>query len=127
MPWELLTWLLAFILQSALLGCCMYQLIQLSDLECDFINPHDASRNINSVVLPEYLCQAALTIFMLLSGHWLYGGIHLLLLAYHVRQYLRRGHLADVTEIFRQVAPRKRREMFKLAFYLLTFVLAIYK
>lgn len=29
----------------------MYQLIQLSDLECDFINPHDASRNINSVVV----------------------------------------------------------------------------
>lgn len=45
----------------------------------------------------------------------------------HLAQYLRRGHLADVTEIFRQVAPRKRREMFKLAFYLLTFVLAIYK
>lgn len=38
-------------LQSALLGCCMYQLIQLSDLECDFINPHDAARNINWVVV----------------------------------------------------------------------------
>jgi hypothetical protein len=38
-------------LQSALLGCCMYQLIQLSDLESDFINPHDATRNINSVVV----------------------------------------------------------------------------
>ena len=29
----------------------MYQLIQLSDLESDFINPHDATRNINSVVV----------------------------------------------------------------------------
>jgi hypothetical protein len=29
--------------QSALLGCCMYQLIQLSDLESDYINPHDAT------------------------------------------------------------------------------------
>ena len=37
--------------QSALLGCCMYQLIQLSDLESDFINPHDATRNINWVVV----------------------------------------------------------------------------
>lgn len=29
----------------------MYQLIQLSDLESDFINPHDAARNINWVVV----------------------------------------------------------------------------
>jgi hypothetical protein len=29
----------------------MYQLIQLSDLECDLLNPHDASRNINAVVV----------------------------------------------------------------------------
>lgn len=29
----------------------MYQLIQLSDLESDFINPHDATRNINWVVV----------------------------------------------------------------------------
>lgn len=29
----------------------MYQLIQLSDLENDFINPHDAARNINWVVV----------------------------------------------------------------------------
>lgn len=29
----------------------MYQLIQLSDLESDFINPHDATRNMNWVVV----------------------------------------------------------------------------
>jgi hypothetical protein len=31
----------------------MYQLIQLSDLESDLINPHDASRNINAVVVSD--------------------------------------------------------------------------
>ena len=36
-------------------------------------------------------------------------------------------HLADVTEIFRQVGARKAREMWKLAFLLLTFVFAIYR
>jgi hypothetical protein len=40
---------------------------------------------------------------------------------------LRRAHLADVTEIFRQVGPRKKAEMAKLVFYLLSFVFAIYK
>ncbi len=42
-------------------------------------------------------------------------------------QFLRQQHLADVTEIFRQAGPRKRRDMLKLVFYLLTFILAIYK
>ena len=32
MPWPLLVWLLAFVLQSGLLGICMYQLLTLSDL-----------------------------------------------------------------------------------------------
>ncbi len=51
MPWQLLVWLVAFVLQSGLLGTCMYKLIQLSDLENDFINPHDAARNFNKVVV----------------------------------------------------------------------------
>lgn len=127
MPWLLLFWLVTFLLQCALLGCCMYQLIQLSDLECDFINPHDAARNINWIVLPEYACQAAITALLLLTGRWAYGALHLLLLGYHVQQYLRRQHLADVTEIFRQVGPRKKREIGKLVFYLVTFIIAIYK
>ena len=36
--------------------------------------------------LPEYACQAALTALLLLSGRWAYGGLHALVLAYHVRQ-----------------------------------------
>lgn len=118
--------------------------------------------------LPEYGCQAALTVLLLLTGRWFYGGMHLVVLAYHARQvrapcscsactsegfpcspavsatlaaegglqphsartppsdapphacrlhplqFVRRQHLADVTEIFRQVAPRKQREMVKL-------------
>lgn len=105
-------------------------------------------------MLPEYGCQAALTAVLLLTGHWLYGGLHAVLLAYHARQvrcachavlcrpglseparwcscsclaaalqpccqgspqllahpalpppllqFMRRQHMADVTEIFRQ-------------------------
>jgi protein cornichon len=47
MPWQLLVWLLGFMLQCALLGCTMYQLIQLTDLQNDYINPHDATENYN--------------------------------------------------------------------------------
>lgn len=51
MPWQLLVWLLAFILQSGALGTCIYQLVQLTDLEADFINPHEATKNYNLVAV----------------------------------------------------------------------------
>lgn len=67
---NLLVWLVAFLMQAGLLGTTMYgvgphtrrlciktynilttfvslQLISLSDLENDFVNPHDASAAIN--------------------------------------------------------------------------------
>jgi hypothetical protein len=49
-------------------------------------NRSQPADNVNWVVLPEYGCQAALTAVLLLTGHWLYGGLHAVLLAYHVRQ-----------------------------------------
>ena len=51
MPIQLLLWLLAFIVQSGLLGVAMYQLVQLTDLEADYVNPHDASKNYNNLVV----------------------------------------------------------------------------
>lgn len=36
--------------------------------------------------LPEYGCQAVLAVFLLLSGHWLYGAPHAALTAYNARQ-----------------------------------------
>ena len=48
--------------------------------------PPTSADNVIWVVLPEYGCQAALTAVLLLTGHWLYGGLHAVLLAYHVRQ-----------------------------------------
>lgn len=55
MPWQALIWLLVFILQSAILGVSMYQLVQLTDLEADLINPHEASQNYNRLVVRNIL------------------------------------------------------------------------
>jgi hypothetical protein len=38
------------------------------------------------VQLPEYVCQAALTAFMLLTGHWWLGGLHLVMTGFLIRQ-----------------------------------------
>jgi len=51
MPLQLLIWLLAFIIQAGLLGVSMFQLVQLTDLEADYVNPHDASASYNRVVV----------------------------------------------------------------------------
>lgn len=56
MPWPFLVWLLSFVFQAAVLGCSMYQLVQLTDLETDHINPHEAAKNFNSVVVREDDC-----------------------------------------------------------------------
>lgn len=51
MPWLFLIWLLAFIGQAALLGIVLYQLITLTDLEADYLNPHEATRSFNKFVV----------------------------------------------------------------------------
>lgn len=48
---QLLVWLLAFVMQAALMGMCVYQLVQLTDLEADFINPHEAATNFNMIAV----------------------------------------------------------------------------
>ncbi len=51
MNFTFLVWLLALLLCAALLGITMYSLISLSDLENDFVNPHDSSVSINRWVV----------------------------------------------------------------------------
>uniref|UniRef100_A0A804PRE2 Uncharacterized protein n=1 Tax=Zea mays TaxID=4577 RepID=A0A804PRE2_MAIZE len=98
---ELILWLFSFVSVMVLIGLTAYQLICLSDLEYDYINPYDSSSRINAVVLIEYSLQGAL--------------------------YLARKHLVDVTEIFRQLSDEKKYRMIKLAFYFCLFIITIYR
>jgi hypothetical protein len=157
MPWQLLVWLVAFIMQSGALGMCIYQLVQLTDLEADFINPHEAAKNYNLVAvsfnllylgdtlvflvasphallprfrvtqLPDIAAQAAGTVLLLLTGNWIVGTLQLAALAYNVLQHRGGRHLVDVTEIFRQIKPRRKILLIKLGMYLLVFVGIIYR
>lgn len=47
MAWIVALWAVAFAVQAALLGCAMYGLVVLSDLEADFVNPHDCAASLN--------------------------------------------------------------------------------
>ncbi len=46
------------------------QLICLSDLEQDYMNPHEACTSVNNIVLPEYALQAFMTLVYTMFGHW---------------------------------------------------------
>jgi len=127
MAFELFLWLLSFFAVVSLLGVLVYQLMCLSDLEFDYINPFDSSSRINSFIVPEFAIHGALGCVFLLTGHWLLFLLNVPLIYYHTNLYLKKEHLLDVTEIFNQLNREKKYRMIKLAFYLLLFFIVIYK
>ncbi|KAF3338288.1 protein cornichon 1-like protein [Carex littledalei] len=127
MSWELMLWLFAFVSVISLIGLSLYQLITLSDLEFDYINPFDSSNRINAVVLPEFILQAVLCASFLLTWHWFSFLITLPVTCYHLKLYMKRKHLVDVTEIFRSLHWEKKYRIIKLAFYVTIFVIVIYR
>jgi len=127
MAWEVLLWLLSFIFVIALLGFVVYQLICLSDLEFDYINPYDSTARINRLVIPEFVIQGFLCLLFLLTGCWLMCLITAPLVYYHTQLYMKRKHLVDVTEIFSLLNAEKKYRMIKLAYYLILFFIVIYR
>lgn len=127
MAWEVLLWLLSFIIVIALLGFVVYQLICLSDLEFDYINPYDSTARINRLVIPEFVIQGFLCLLFLLTGCWFMCLITAPLVYYHTQLYMKRKHLVDVTEIFNLLNAEKKYRMIKLAYYLILFFIVIYR
>ncbi|XP_077210295.1 protein cornichon homolog 2-like [Tasmannia lanceolata] len=127
MAWEVFLWLISFFSVIALLGVAVYQLICLSDLEFDYINPYDSSARINAVVMPEFAIQGALSTLYLLTWHWFMFLMTAPITYYHIRLYMKRKHLIDVTEIFSLLNGEKKIRLVKLVFYLILFFIVIYR
>jgi len=75
----------------------------------------------------EYILNAVLAVFLLVTGKWLAASIHICISLYNLRIYLQREHIVDVTEIFRQLPKQKMMRMIKLVIFLFSFVLIIYR
>lgn len=120
-------WLLSFFSVAAALGFLIYQLMCLSDLELDYINPFDSAASINKFALPEFIIQGSLCALYFLTGHWLMGLINAPMTFYNANLYLKRQHLIDVTEIFSVIGKEKKYRLFKLGFYVLMFFIVIYR
>lgn len=120
-------WLICFFAVVFLLGILVYQLMCLSDLEFDYINPFDSASRINYWIVPEFAIHGVLGIVYLFTGHWLLFLLNAPLTYYHANMYFKKEHLLDVTEIFSQLNKEKKYRLIKLAFYLLLFFIVIYK
>uniref|UniRef100_A0A0D6R4P6 Protein cornichon homolog 1 n=1 Tax=Araucaria cunninghamii TaxID=56994 RepID=A0A0D6R4P6_ARACU len=127
MAWEVLLWLLAFFVVVGLLCIQVYQLMCLSDLEFDFINPYDSSARINRLVIPEFGIQGGLCLLFLLTGHWFMFLISAPLVFYHFQLYKSGKHLLDVTEIFNLLNGEKKYRMIKIGYYLILFFIVIFR
>ena len=101
-------WLLALLAQAAALGCSLYQLVQLTDLEFDHINPHDASRNYNAMVYPACCIEILFCCVLFMGGNWLLGLPALALALFDIREIWSQGNgKIDVTEIFRMLRQKR--------------------
>lgn len=123
---DLISWLISFFLLIALLVLVTYQLMCLADLEFDYINPYDSSRRINAVVLPEYITQAVLFCFYLVTRHWIMALVTAPFLLFNFRLYRQRRHLIDVTEIFNLLSWEKKHRLVKLFHLVFTLFLSVF-
>ncbi|CAL1356927.1 unnamed protein product [Linum trigynum] len=124
--WSLYGWLFNFIFLIAVISIIGYELMCLTDLEFDYINPYDSARRINMVVLPEYITQAVLCLSFLLTGHWVLCLISVPYLYFNLTLYLQRKHLVDVTEIYNQLSREKSQRLFKLGYLVILLVLSLF-
>eukprot|EP00878_Enallax_costatus_P006911 GHUV01007241.1.p1 GENE.GHUV01007241.1~~GHUV01007241.1.p1 ORF type:complete len:160 (+),score=24.68 GHUV01007241.1:253-732(+) len=124
---QLVVWLAAMIIQSALLGRNMYTIVCLTDLENDFINPFDLSAKMNRFVVHELVAQGSIAGLLLLSGNWLAGACHAVLLAYLLQLYTSRKLHVDTTDAFRQLPQQKKQRFILLGAHLLLFIVVVYR
>ncbi|XP_034692664.1 protein cornichon homolog 1 isoform X2 [Vitis riparia] len=125
MSWELILWIIFFFINIALLGSTFYQILCLSDLEADYMNPYESSSRINSIVVPDFILQGVLCMLFLLTWHWFLFLISVPITCYNAMLFMKRQHLIDVTEVFRTLSAEKKYRVAKLAFYLFLFIIVI--
>ncbi|CAN6926357.1 unnamed protein product [Brassica oleracea] len=111
----------------ALVASAFYQVICLTDLEADHMNPFETSTCINRLVLPEFILQGSLCLLFLLTWHWFFFLVSLPVTCYHAMLYNKRRHLVDVTEVFRGIDFEKKLRFTKLGFYISLFILVVFR
>ncbi|OAY40547.1 protein cornichon homolog 1 isoform X1 [Manihot esculenta] len=127
MVWDLVFWLLSLLANFGLLAMVFHELLCLTDLEADQMNPFEATASINNWILPEFVLQGVICILFLLTGHWVMFLMAAPLTLYHVMLFMKREHLIDVTEVFRNLNSQKKFRLIKLGIYLIFFSILMFR
>ncbi|GAB2233238.1 hypothetical protein Droror1_Dr00002457 [Drosera rotundifolia] len=125
MDFNLIQWLIIFVSHFLLLAVLVYQIICLSDLEADYMNPYESAEKINAIIVSEFIVQGLVCVVFLICGRWIMFLLSLPLACYHLGLYLKQEHLLDVTEIFRALSREKQLRFQKLGVYLFFFFITI--
>lgn len=70
---------------AATLAMNVYVVVALTDLQHDFMNPHDASRRINRLIWYEIASHSVGAAMMGVSGHFLLAAVNVPLIVWHVK------------------------------------------
>ncbi|KAL8248013.1 hypothetical protein R6Q59_009229 [Mikania micrantha] len=95
MAWEVIPWVIFFIMNVALIASNMYRIVCLTDLETDYMNLYDLSARINAVVIPEMVVRGVWRCLFLLTWHWFMFMLALPIMIYNTMLYSKRRHLTD--------------------------------
>ncbi|CAI5489913.1 unnamed protein product [Closterium sp. Naga37s-1] len=108
-----------------------HSLVTLSDLQHDYINPHDSAASINRFLLPDMLAHAAVALLLLLFPPSLLGlllfALNVPLLLFHARCLLAGSYTVDVTEVFVQLPELRRLWQKKVALYCILVLPVVYR
>eukprot|EP01111_Echinosteliopsis_oligospora_P004512 TRINITY_DN1739_c0_g1_i1.p1 TRINITY_DN1739_c0_g1~~TRINITY_DN1739_c0_g1_i1.p1 ORF type:complete len:150 (-),score=13.53 TRINITY_DN1739_c0_g1_i1:78-527(-) len=127
MDWTLIYWLFLLALTAFLIFTAVFYLISYTDLECDYVNPIDLSRRINTLIIPEMATHIVLTVMLLSSGHWLDFLLNVPLVIWNIMSVMNRTYMVDATQIFRILSKQKKIGFIKLGFYMISFFLYLYR
>lgn len=127
-------WIFVFSLVDGmgLLFLCVYFIITLSDLECDYINATTCCSRLNRCVLPELIAHTVQTVLMLISWHWFLFLLNLPLAAFQTYRYFTvpSGNIGvyDPVEIHnhRQLKSMTKESLIKLGYHLVLFFAYLY-
>uniref|UniRef100_A0A6G1SCH6 Protein cornichon 4 n=1 Tax=Aceria tosichella TaxID=561515 RepID=A0A6G1SCH6_9ACAR len=108
------------------------QILDLSDLDCDYINPQQCCIKLNRLVMPELLCVGLVVVLHLMTLNWIPTATFLPMLAWLI--YTHRSNsqgyvnLYDTSTICDQRVINKhvRRNFFKTIHYIIHFVAFLY-
>eukprot|EP01026_Neomeris_dumetosa_P057879 TRINITY_DN5351_c0_g2_i1.p1 TRINITY_DN5351_c0_g2~~TRINITY_DN5351_c0_g2_i1.p1 ORF type:complete len:158 (+),score=5.03 TRINITY_DN5351_c0_g2_i1:147-620(+) len=124
---EVVSLMIAFILQILLIAICMYVLICLTDLEQDFLNPQDCAKRVNDFMYPELGLLVALVLELAVTGKFILSIIIGLVLGYQGRSWWRRELFLDQMEIFNQCIFEKRKRTGMLCVHFAMFMVILYR